>query len=63
MIDGRIHRGIISRVSPHKVYLRPFPPRRYGGFAYGWYYPSGFGSGFVFGLAFGAIASLAFIPF
>ncbi|MDQ0272307.1 hypothetical protein [Cytobacillus purgationiresistens] len=54
MHDGRIHRGIIDRVSRDRVYLRPMG-RNYGGYGYwGW----GFGAGF----AFGAIATLAFLP-
>jgi hypothetical protein len=63
---GGIHRGIIERVSPNRVFLRPLggPPRGIGGFGYGGYgYPWGFGFGFAAGIALGAIVSLAFIPF
>ncbi|AIE60240.1 hypothetical protein [Bacillus methanolicus] len=60
--DGRIHRGIIERVSPNRVFLRPFGrTRNFGGFGYPWGW--GVGTGFAFGVALGAIASLAFIPF
>ncbi|MFJ7730202.1 hypothetical protein ACIQXV_29515 [Neobacillus sp. NPDC097160] len=61
--DGGVHRGIIERVSPNRVFLRPFGgPRR--GFGYGGYgYPWGFGFGFATGIALGAIFTLAFIPF
>lgn len=64
--SGQIHRGVISRVGGGKVYLRPLGNGRgYGGRGYGYYgYPGpGFGWGFGFGVAFGAIATLAFIPF
>lgn len=62
--DGQIHRGVIERVSPNKVYLRPL--RRtpnYGGYGYGFYGGYGGGWGFGWGVALGAIAALAFIPF
>jgi len=53
--DGRIHRGIINRVSNNRVFLQPLGRRRgLGGFGYG-----GWGWGFGAGIAFGAIASLA----
>lgn len=57
-IHGGVHRGIIERVTPHTVFLRPLggPPR--GGFGYGW----GWGWGFAAAIAIGAIAWLAFIP-
>jgi hypothetical protein len=56
--DGRVHRGIIERVTPSRVYLRPFGnTRNFGGYGYGFF------GGFATGFAFGAIASLAFIPF
>lgn len=69
-VDGRVHRGIIHRVSRNKVFLRPMGgrgPRNYGGFGYpygpygygGW----GFGWGLGVGIAFGAIAALAFTAF
>jgi hypothetical protein len=60
MHDGRIHRGVIERVTPSRVYLRPLGrSRNFGGYGYGW----GWGWGFGAGLAIGAIAALAFIPF
>ncbi len=59
--DGRVHRGIIHRVSPNRVYLQPLRPRRnLGGFGYGYY---GGGWGFGAGIALGAIVGLALLPF
>ncbi|KRG11412.1 hypothetical protein [Lederbergia galactosidilytica] len=57
--DDQVHRGIIDRVSPNRVYLRPLGRSNYGGYGYGW----GWGWGFGWGVALGAIATLAFIPF
>ncbi|QDP41870.1 hypothetical protein [Radiobacillus deserti] len=62
--DGRSMRGVIHRVDRKNVYLRPLGPTRVGGFGYGWYRPWGYGWGagaFGWGIALGAIASLAFI--
>jgi hypothetical protein len=54
--DGRIHRGIIDRVDPYHVYLKPLRgPDSFGGFGYGLF-------AFGIGIAFGAIVSLAFRP-
>ena len=53
--DGNTHRGIIRHVDNDNVYLRPMG----GGFGYGY----GFGAGFGTGIAFGAIATLAVLPF
>lgn len=64
--NGRVHRGVIERVSPNRVYLRPLGGRgpNYGGFGYGYYRGyGGWGYGFGWGVALGAIAALAFIPF
>ncbi|MBM4760863.1 hypothetical protein [Bacillus sp. B15-48] len=63
-VDGRVHRGMISRVTPQKVYVRPMGGRGpgYGGYGYFWR-PWGFGLGLGIGIAFGAIAALAFTPF
>lgn len=69
--DGRIHRGIITHVDRHQAYLRPIRPRRnLGGFGYGFYRPrygyyrpwyGGYNwAAFGWGIALGAIASLAF---
>lgn len=69
-VDGRVHRGVIHRVTRDKVYLRPMGgrgPRGYGGFGYpyrpygygGW----GFGWGLGIGIGLGVIATLAFVPF
>lgn len=69
MRDGRVHTGIIDRVTPSRVYLRPMGGgrggrRQYGGFGYGGFaYPYwGWGWGFGAGLALGAIVGLAFLP-
>ena len=61
--NGQVHRGVIERVSPGRVFLRPLGGgRNYGGYGYGYY--GGYGGwGFGFGVALGAIAALAFIPF
>ncbi|RFB10185.1 hypothetical protein DZB84_23160 [Bacillus sp. HNG] len=60
MRDGRVHRGIIHRVTGDRVYLRPLGPRRnFGGYGYG-YYGWGWG-GFGAGLAIGAIAGIALV--
>lgn len=67
--DGRVHRGIIERVSRDYVYLRPLGGgNRFGGYSYGYYGGYGWGGGyrwggFATGLALGAIATLFFIPF
>ncbi len=62
MHDGCVHRGIIERVTPDRVFLRPLTSaRNFGGFSYGYY--GGRGWGFAAGIALGAIAALAFIPF
>ncbi|NBJ70434.1 MULTISPECIES: hypothetical protein [Clostridia] len=56
---GRVHRGIIERVSPNRVYIRPLERRGgLGGFGIGYY-----GYGFGYGVALGAIATLAVLPF
>jgi len=55
--DGRIHRGIIHRVSNDRVFLQPIGrPRNLGGFGYGGW---GWGWGWGAGIALGFIASLA----
>ncbi len=51
--DGRSHRGIIHRVTPNRVYLRPLGRGgNLGGFGYGYY-------GFGWGIALGAVAGIA----
>ncbi|QQZ08338.1 hypothetical protein [Heyndrickxia vini] len=57
--DGRVHRGIIRRVDNRMVYLDPLPRRNFGGYAYGWGWGWG---GFGWGVALGAIAGLAILP-
>lgn len=59
-VDGRVHHGVISHVTPTHVYLRPLG-RNLGGLGYGYY--GGWGWGFGAGIALGAIATLAFLPF
>jgi hypothetical protein len=55
--DGRIHRGIIHRVSNNRVFLQPIRrPRNLGGFGYG-----GWGWGWGAGIALGSIASIALL--
>ncbi len=62
--DGRVYRGIITRVTPTHVYIRGFQtPAFRGGFGYGYYPGWGFGAGFVTGIALSAIVALAFFPF
>lgn len=60
--NGRVHRGIIDKVTPNRVFLRPFGGRAgLGGYGYAGY---GYGAwGFGAGIALGTIAALAFIPF
>lgn len=60
MNDGSFHRGVIDRVSPNRVFLRPLGGRNYGGYGYGFGYGWG---GFGAGIALGAIAAIAFLPF
>lgn len=55
--DGRVHHGIVERVTPTHVYLRPMH-RGLGGYGYGWGF-GGFGLGFVSGIALGAIAAFS----
>ncbi|MEK3936914.1 hypothetical protein MKY41_16545 [Sporosarcina sp. FSL W7-1349] len=59
--DGKTHRGIIQGVRNNRVYLQPIGGRNLGGFGYGF----GFGRGraFAFGIALGAIATFALLPF
>lgn len=71
--DGTIHRGIIQRVDRRNVYLSPMGRPGLGGYGYGF---GGFGAvggfgvggfgyrpGFGAGIALGAIATLALVPF
>ncbi len=67
--DGREHRGIIQHVDNRQVYIQPMSGGRnlggfgYGGYGYGGYGYRGRGRGFGFGIALGAIATLAILPF
>lgn len=56
---GKVHRGIIDRVSPTHVYIRPFGPKNRRGFDYGGFGYGGFGRPFGFGFGFGAAAAIA----
>jgi len=69
--NGAEHTGIIERVSPNRVYIRPIGGNRrnYGGFGFG-YRRGGYGPGWgwgwgaaAVGFSIGLIAALAFIPF
>ncbi|WP_156288609.1 hypothetical protein [Oceanobacillus salinisoli] len=61
--DGRRHRGIIKHVDSGRVYIQSIGGRGLGGFGYGFYGPGfGFVPGFGFGIALGAITSLALLP-
>ena len=54
--DGRIHRGIIHRLSHNRVFLHPIGrTRNLGGFGYGGWGWGGFGAG----IALGFITSIA----
>lgn len=54
--DGRIHRGIIHRLSNNRVFLHPIGrTRNLGGFGYGGWGWGGFGAG----IALGFITSIA----
>jgi hypothetical protein len=61
--DGRVYRGIIDRVDRRKVYIRPLSagPRNQGMFLWG--FGPTYGQGLVIGIALGAIATIAFLPF
>ncbi|MEH7178339.1 hypothetical protein [Neobacillus vireti] len=55
--DGRVHNGIIHRVTPNRVYLQPLRRgRNLGGFGYGYY---GYGWGAGWGIALGAIVGVS----
>jgi hypothetical protein len=69
---GDVHTGIIERVTPNKVYIRPLgrERRNYGGFGFGYRGYGGYGPGWgwgwagaAVGVSIGLIAALAFIPF
>ncbi|SER27660.1 hypothetical protein SAMN04487944_102183 [Gracilibacillus ureilyticus] len=64
--DGQVHKGVIHRVNRSKVFLAPMEGNRPGGYGIGYYgyrpyggYPWGLGVG----IALGAIATIAFLPF
>jgi len=64
--NGNVYRGIIDRVTPTHVYLRPprppRPTRNLGGFGYGFVRPY-YGGGYGFGWAAAAIALAAIAAF
>lgn len=59
--DGRIHRGVIRRVTGNRVYIQPIGRRRnLGGYGYGYYGYGGWGwygigLGFITGLVLGSL--------
>ncbi|HLS10489.1 hypothetical protein [Lentibacillus sp.] len=62
--DGKVHRGVIKNVDNHRVYLQPLHHRgSLGGFGYGFYGGYGYGPGLAYGIALGAIGTLAVLPF
>ncbi|MFD2761717.1 hypothetical protein [Lentibacillus juripiscarius] len=71
--DGCIHKGVIRYVDGNRVYIQPLGRRAgLGGFGYGYYGPGYGGYGFGgygyggyggYGIALGAIAALALLPF
>ncbi|WP_170007153.1 hypothetical protein [Bacillus fonticola] len=63
--NGQVHRGVIERVGGNRVYLRPFGRANFAGYGYPYYggYGGYGGWGWGAGIALGAIAALAFIPF
>ncbi len=63
--NGRKHRGIIRNVDQRRVYIQPIGrPSGFRGFGYGFYGSpyGGFRPGFGFGIALGAIGTLALLP-
>ncbi|GGK04593.1 hypothetical protein GCM10007063_28650 [Lentibacillus kapialis] len=62
--DGEVHRGTIQNVDHHRVFIQPFHHRNIDGFGYGFYSPGyGYRPGFAYGIALGAIGTLALLPF
>ena len=61
--DGRCHRGIIQSVDNRNVYMRPIGRGGdLGGFGYGFGGYGGYRPGFGYGIALGAIGTLALLP-
>ncbi|GAE92104.1 hypothetical protein JCM21714_1085 [Gracilibacillus boraciitolerans JCM 21714] len=62
--NGEVHKGIIRRVNPSKVFIAPLGQNRgLGGYGYGYYgYRRGYPWGLGLGIALGAIATIAFLP-
>ncbi|WP_100407371.1 hypothetical protein [Bacillus solitudinis] len=61
-VDGQVHRGVIRHVNKKEVYIEPIG-QRFGGFSYGYGWGGYYRPGFGFGIALGAIATLALLPF
>ncbi|MGY0694884.1 hypothetical protein ACW2QC_19300 [Virgibacillus sp. FSP13] len=63
--DGRMHRGVVTRVSNSHVFLRPLEGRNLGGFGYGFGGYGGYGGyggwgwGAGWGIALATIAALS----
>lgn len=66
---GKVHRGIITRVTPTHVYLKPMTNPGPRGFGFGYYGGPFFGRPFfgfgaaAFAVSLAAIAAIAAIPF
>ncbi|MFC4402644.1 hypothetical protein [Gracilibacillus xinjiangensis] len=64
--DGQVHKGVIRHVNRSKVFLAPLDGNQMGGYGIGYY---GYGPGYYgrrglgIGIALGAIATIAFLPF
>ncbi|KAB8137524.1 hypothetical protein F9U64_08995 [Gracilibacillus oryzae] len=64
--NGQVHRGVIQRVNRNNVFLNSIDGNRVGGYGIGYYGYGpygGYGRGLGIGIALGAIATIAFLPF
>ena len=58
--DGRIHRGVIRRVTRNRVFIQPIGrPRNLGGYGYGYYGYGGYGGWGWYGIGLGLITGFA----
>lgn len=55
--QGNQHRGRITKVDNHKVWI--MPSNNFGGFGIGFWPFGGFGAGLGYGIALGAITGIA----
>ncbi|RCW76799.1 hypothetical protein [Saliterribacillus persicus] len=60
--NGEVHRGYIRHVDRSHVFIDPINTG-FGGFGMGFWGFPGYGSGLGIGIALGAIATIAFLPF